>query len=202
MNFKANREIILASQSPRRQALLTKLGIPFEAMASDVDEEFEARPECVKEYVLNLAVEKAVAIAEKKPGHVVIGADTVVSYNGQVFPKPYDREEAKCFLQTLSGETHIVMTAVAIVKDGESHSFVSETEVTFYELDDALIDAYIVSGDPFDKAGAYGIQSGGALFVKAIQGDYYAVMGLPIAQLTKVLQALHVIEVEGGVMGE
>lgn len=195
MKFKAKREIILASQSPRRKELLGKLGLPFQAVASDVDELFEERPESVQQYVLNLAIEKAQAVAHKAPAKVVIGADTIVSYNGQVFPKPYDDEEAKQFLQTLSGKTHVVITAVAIVKDGETHTFISETRVTFYELTNDLMSAYIRSGDPFDKAGAYGIQSGGALFVKEIQGDYYAVMGLPIAKLAETLQRLDVIEV-------
>lgn len=195
MKFKAKREIILASQSPRRKELLGKLGLPFRAMASDVDELFEERPESLQQYVLHLATEKAQAVAHKEPAKVVIGADTIVSYNGQVFPKPNDDEEAKQFLRTLSGKTHVVITAVAIVKDGETYTFISETQVTFSELTHDLMNAYIASGDPFDKAGAYGIQSGGALFVKEIQGDYYAVMGLPVAKLAERLQTLDVIEV-------
>ncbi len=202
MNFKTNREIILASQSPRRQELLQKLGIPFQSMTSGVVEEFEAMPKEIHTYVTNLAVQKAVAIAKQEVGKVVIGADTIVSYGGQVYPKPKDDAEAKLFLQTLSGKTHLVITAVAIAAGGDVHTFVSETNVTFYELDDKIIDAYIETGDPRDKAGAYGIQSGGALFVKEIHGDYYAVMGLPIAQLSKVLQELNIIEVAGREVNE
>lgn len=197
MNFKTTKEIILASQSPRRQELLEKLGIPFQTRASDVDEVFEAEPSDLHQYVTGFAREKATAIAQKEVGKTVIGADTIVSFNGQVFPKPKDAKEAKVFLQTLSGNEHIVLTAVAVVNGNDVHTFVSETTVNFYTLDETLIDAYIQTGDPLDKAGAYGIQSGGALFVEGIAGDYYTVMGLPIAQLTRILLELNILEVEG-----
>lgn len=202
MNYKTNEEIVLASQSPRRQQLLKTLNVPFQVVTSEVVEHFELKPKDLDAYVTNLAVEKAVAVAKEQPGRVVIGADTIVSYQGVVYPKPRDNAEAKLFLQTLSGKTHTVMTAVALVYKENVRTFISKITVTFYELDDMLIDAYVQTGDPLDKAGAYGIQSGGSLFVEKIDGDYYAVMGLPIAKLAKVLREMGIIEVEGCVMKE
>ncbi|WP_155767575.1 Maf family nucleotide pyrophosphatase [Sporosarcina ureilytica] len=202
MKFIANQPIILASESPRRKELLQELGIPFQAMKSNVIENVESTPSSVHKYVTALAIEKTKAIAEYHTEKTVIGADTIVSFDGKVFPKPKDKEQAKQFLQTLSGQTHLVITAVAVMHAGEIHSFSSETKVTFYELDDAMIDAYIETGDCSDKAGAYGIQSGGLLFVKAINGDYYSVMGLPVAQLSRVLQNIGAITLKGSVRDE
>lgn len=200
MKFIANKKIVLASQSPRRKELLNQIGIPFEAIVSNVQEQYIEYPENLHAYVTALAVEKAQSIATENEAQVVIGADTIVSYAGKVLPKPTDEKEAKQFLQTLSNQTHTVLTAVAIVNGKQVHTFTSETKVTFYPVEEELIDAYVASGDPLDKAGAYGIQSHGALFVKAIQGDYYTVMGLPIAELSQVLRQLDIIRVERRVM--
>lgn len=199
MKFKANQEVILASTSPRRQELLERLNVPFQAVKSNVIEKNEAFPENVENHVTDLAIQKAKAVAKEHPEKVIIGADTIVSFEGQIFPKPESKEQAKAFLQTLSGETHLVLTAVAIVKDSQVHSFVSETKVTFYDLSPSIIDAYIATDDPYDKAGAYGIQSDGLFFVKEIHGDYYSVMGLPIAQLSKTLLELDVLALVGSV---
>lgn len=187
MEFNVKKEVVLASESPRRKELLGELGIPFQAVKSHVVEENQTIQGNIVHYVMELAIQKAKAVAKAYPEKVVIGADTIVSFNGQILPKPENKEQAKTFLTALSGKTHIVMTAVAIVDGADVHSFVSETNVTFYTLSEKMIDAYVATEDPYDKAGAYGIQSGGLFFVKEIQGDYYSVMGLPVAHLSKVL---------------
>ena len=199
MKFVANRPIILASKSPRREELLAILGIPFEVMGSNVlENEEEISSLDLADYAKVLAVRKAKAVAKRYPEAAIIGADTIVGLEGRIFPKPENSEEAKLFLQKLSGQTHSVVTAVAIVTGEEVVAFAHETKVSFYELDDGLIDAYIATGDPLDKAGAYGIQSGGAFFVKEIKGDYYSVMGLPIAMLARQLQLLNILSLKGG----
>lgn len=193
MEFKLQKELILASQSPRRQELLQKLGVPFQAVQSHVVEEAKKSEETIEHYVTALAIQKAEAVAKEYPDKVIIGADTVVSANGQVLPKPENKAQAKSFLTMLSGQTHTVLTAVAISLAGETTSFISETAVTFYALPEEMIDAYIETEDPYDKAGAYGIQSEGLFFVKEIHGDYYSVMGLPVAALTKKLLELNIL---------
>ena len=198
MEFKAKQRVILASGSPRRKELLELLGIPFDVVVSNVKED-EISPELDRAvYARTLAYNKAYAVAEQNTDAVVIGADTIVVLGEYIFPKPRNEHEAKEFLQQLSGQTHTVVTGVAIIVRGETYLFADETDVTFYELDDDLINMYIATGDPMDKAGAYGIQSGGALFVQSIDGDFYSVMGLPISALTKHLRKLGIISVQGG----
>lgn len=199
MKFVANQPIILASESPRRQELLAMLGVPFKVMGSDVlENEKEIGSLSLDDYAKVLAVRKAKAVAKRNPKVVVIGADTIVGLEERIFPKPRNSEEAKLFLQILSGQSHSVVTAVAIAIGEEVIAFTHETKVSFYELSEELIDAYIATGDSLDKAGAYGIQSGGAFFVKEIKGDYYSVMGLPIAMLARQLQLLNVLSLKGG----
>lgn len=200
MKFIVRKEVVLASESPRRKELLSNLGIPFQTTKSNVIEAIEWMPVDIGRYVEDVAIQKAQAVAQIHPEKVVIGADTIVSFAGKVLPKPANKGQAKTFLRTLSGQTHLVLTAVAIVIDGQVHSFVSETKVVFYELTEEMIEAYIATEDPYDKAGAYGIQSGGMLFVKEIIGDYYAVMGLPVAHLSKLLVELDVLKLEGGLV--
>ena len=201
MNFNVKKNIILASESPRRKEILSKLGIPFDSIKSDVIENDQSRTTTnLIHYAESLAIQKAEAVARSYPNAVILGADTIVGLGTRVFPKPENASEAKSFLQQLSGKTHSVITAVAIVDDGETHVFSEEVFVTFYELEDALIDAYVKTGDSLDKAGAYGIQTQGALFVKEITGDYYAVMGLPIASLLRHLQTLGILALQGGLL--
>ena len=185
MIFKSEKPIILASGSPRRKELLELLGVPFEIVVSNVPENEPSSELSSVEYAQSLAITKTVTVAENYPDAVVIGADTIVALDKHIFPKPENNEEAKKFLRRLSGRTHSVITSVAISVAGKTYTFTDETKVTFIELDDALIDMYVASGDSLDKAGAYGIQSGGALFVEEIVGDYYSVMGLPISALNK-----------------
>lgn len=198
MKFKTNKPIILASGSPRRKELLMMLGVDFDIVTSHADENnAELLTTSFSEYALNNAMIKASAVAKDYRDAVVIGADTIVGLGKRIFPKPKNKEEAKAFLNELSGQTHTVTTAVVIIMNDEKFTFANETKVTFYELTNALIDIYIASGDSLDKAGAYGIQSGGALFVEAIEGDYYSVMGLPIAALFNLLETLGIVSLEG-----
>ncbi|OZI11302.1 septum formation inhibitor Maf [Bacillaceae bacterium SAS-127] len=179
--------IILASGSPRRKELLQQIGLPFTVIVSDVDETI-SHPISSKETVMQLASRKAHAVAKHHEQNIVIGADTIVVLDGEILGKPKDRSDAKRMLSKLSGREHSVYTGVAIVQGKNEHVFYEETNVTFWELSSEEIDAYIDSGEPFDKAGAYGIQGIGALLVKKIDGDYFSVVGLPVASLYRQLQ--------------
>ncbi|RLQ98057.1 Maf family protein [Falsibacillus albus] len=178
--------LILASGSPRRKELLQKLQIPFKVIPSQVDESLPSgiSPE---DAVIMLAERKAKEVAIHHPSDFVIGSDTIVAYGSQILGKPQGEQEAKITLQLLSNHTHTVYTGVSIFHNHENHSFYEKTDVTFWELKDGEINRYIESGEPFDKAGAYGIQGQGALFVKEIKGDYYAVVGLPISRVYRAL---------------
>ncbi len=134
-----------------------------------------------------LAEQKALAVAKDHPEDIVIGSDTIVVLDGVVFGKPKSEAQAHEMLRTLSGRKHTVYTGVAVAEKGEVRSFVQQTKVEFYEFSDEFIDKYIATGDPMDKAGAYGIQGKGAVLVKGIEGDYFNVMGLPIAELARFL---------------
>ena len=180
-------KLILASGSPRRKELLEKLQIPFEVIVSDCDETLSAETPA-EEAAEQLAVRKAAAIAAMHPEAVVIGADTTVILDGEILGKPRDEADCKRMLHALSGRMHKVVTGVGIFWDGHSASFSDETSVQFYPLSDAEIDAYAGSEEPYDKAGAYGIQGQGALLVAGIHGDYYNVMGLPVARLARQLR--------------
>lgn len=198
MEFNAERRIILASGSPRRKELLTMVGVPFDVVTSEILEDDYIEGTGVSVYAKTLAYNKAFAVAGNYPDAVVIGADTVVAIGDYIYPKPQNEQEAKKFLKELSGKTHTVITGVTIIMDGDAYRFANPTSVTFYDLDDSLIDKYIASGDPFDKAGAYGIQTAGALFVEKIVGDYYSVVGLPISLVTKHLRTLGIISLKDG----
>lgn len=185
MQFETTKRFILASQSPRRKELLSQLGIDFSVQSADV-EETSVCFETPEQYVRDVALLKTRAIDTEA---VVIGSDTIVVKDGQLLHKPKNVEQAYHHLRTLSGGTHEVMTAVAIKEGDKEVTFVETVHVTFYELSDALIETYIATGDPFDKAGGYGIQTDGVFFVKKIDGDYLAVVGLPLARLTQTLLA-------------
>ena len=166
-------EIILASQSPRRRELLERMGIRnFRVVSADIDEREEEQlpPE---QLVCRLALRKAEAVAEKAPkGAVIIAADTVVSLDGTVLGKPGDKLEAFKMLSTLSGNRHQVYTGLCVIWDGDKRTEYEVTDVTFRELGEKEIEDYIATGEPMDKAGAYGIQGYGALLVERIEGDY------------------------------
>lgn len=195
MNFTSKEAFILASASPRRKELFSLLGLPFDIITSNV-EETSVQASSASIYVEQVALLKTRDVAQHQQGKVIIGADTIVSFNDQLLHKPKTKEEAYTHLRTLSGQVHEVMTAVAIIlPNGEEHTFVEKTAVHFRHIDERLMDAYISSGDPFDKAGGYGIQTDGALFVKKIDGDYNNVVGLPIATLVDKLLSLQCISI-------
>ena len=179
--------VILASQSPRRRELLTLVGIPHEVRPADVDETY-LDGEIPREHALRLAREKVAAV--RAGDAVVIGSDTIVVVDGDVLGKPSDENDAVRMLARLAGRSHIVITAVAVAWRGETRSAVEEVGVTFHPLSRAEIDAYIATREPMDKAGAYGIQGYGATIVARVDGDYFAVMGLPLQRLIRVLDAL------------
>ena len=198
MKLTSLRPIILASGSPRRTEVLEMIGLQFIVAPSKVSEEMDDSWTDFNAYVKELALRKTVAVADEFPDHFVIGADTIVVHNGTVYPKPANPQQAKQFLREFSGQTHSVITGVCVYHDDETELFSVETKVTFRQLDDTLIDVYVDSGDPMDKAGAYGIQTAGALLVERIVGDFFNVMGLPIAQLADYLRRTGLIELKGG----
>lgn len=182
-------KLILASQSPRRKELLKHLRVPFDIKTSDIEEKIEAN-KSPEEVVQSLAFQKAAPVSAQHKSAYTIGADTVVVYNDTILGKPKTFEQAFHMLQMLSGKTHRVLTGVSIHHEGNHVQFFEQTEVTFYDLTDEEIKAYIETNEPFDKAGAYGIQGYGSLFVKEIKGDYFNVVGLPIAALYRQLKHL------------
>ena len=199
-------KIILASASPRRKQLLELAGFEFDIWPSDKEEVITKKiPE---EICVELSKQKAIDVASSirtyndlhkelttETDILVIGADTIVVKDGSILGKPKDEEDAVSMLMALSGNTHSVYTGVTFVfsgKDGRvgEYSFYEETKVSFYSLDDEDIKSYVGSGDAMDKAGSYGIQTGAATFVRSIEGDYYNVVGLPIARVIHELKRL------------
>lgn len=178
--------LILASQSPRRYELLQRLGFPFKVHVADIDE-MSNRPAKIEDIPLDLATRKATKISQQFPQDVVIGADTIVVLNDLVLDKPLDANDARRMLKLLSGKTHRVLTGVCIRSPLGETRFVSETKVTFMALTESDMNRYIETLEWTDKAGAYGIQNQGALLVESIHGDYFTVVGLPIAQLYRAL---------------
>lgn len=186
-------DIILASQSPRRRELLERMGITrFKTVSPDIDERaFDGLPP--EELVRRLSAEKAGAVADRVgDGAIIIAADTVVALDGTVLGKPGDDLEAFKMLSTLSGVRHQVYTGVTVLLGGERFTEHEVTDVTFRELSEQEIEQYVATGEPMDKAGAYGIQGFGALLIEGIQGDYYNVMGLPVCRLGGILRQLGV----------
>jgi septum formation protein len=179
--------VVLASGSPRRHQLLNLIGIAHEVRPSNIDETIRPR-ETPRRHAERLAREKASAVAKRDPDLITIGADTIVVVNRKVLGKPRDTDDAARMLALLSGREHVVTTAVAVSRGKKLRSAVEEVSVRFRRLRDDEIDAYIATGEPMDKAGAYGIQGYGATIVERIEGDYFAVMGLPIVRLIGLLR--------------
>jgi septum formation protein len=179
--------VFLASASPRRRELLNLVGIDHEVRPANIDETY-LPGEQPRDHAERLAREKAVAI--DGADSVTIGSDTIVVVDGQVLGKPRDRAHAAEMLRQLSGRSHIVMTGVAARWRGVLASGLEEVSVTFRQLSDDEIERYIDTGEPMDKAGAYGIQGFGATIVDRVDGDYFAVMGLPLNRLVRLLRAL------------
>ena len=172
----AKKRIILASGSPRRKELLYYITDDFTVVPSSLEETAQGTPE---QQTLKLAKDKAMDVASSYPDAVVIGADTLVAIDGNVLGKPKDRDEAAAMLRMLSGRTHMVYTGVAIVNGADIITECVATEVTFVDMTEDEIAAYIETGEPMDKAGAYGIQGYCGKFIRRIDGCYFNVMGLP-----------------------
>jgi septum formation protein len=179
--------LILASGSPRRRELLTQIGIAYMVNPSSYKEDSPKKKDPVK-FVQAQAVGKACDVASIYPGQWILGADTIVAVDGAILGKPRNTKEASVMLHTLSDRKHVVYTGVALVRDGEIHSRVVETKVWFRHLTDSEIAQYVASGEPLDKAGAYGIQGRAAAFVDKINGSYTNVVGLPLSQVCKMLR--------------
>jgi len=181
--------VILASQSPRRRELLTLVGITHDVLPADIDETVwpgeEPVPHCER-----LARSKAETLAALHPEALVIGSDTIVVVDGDILGKPRDRDEAIAMVTRLSGRSHVVHTAVAVAHQGDVRSGVESVTVTFRDLSPEIIAAYVDTGEPMDKAGAYGIQGYGATIVERVDGDYFAVMGLPLGRLVGLIRAI------------
>ncbi len=186
----AARPLILASQSPRRREILEKMGVTFTVCPAKSEVAIDSRlPLC--EAVKAVARAKAEEIAAENPGKAVLGADTVVAIEETVLGKPQDETEAKKMLRALSGREHRVVTAVWVVDEtGRGQGFASDNRVTFAPLSDEDIDEYVATGEPLDKAGAYGIQGVGGRYILGMCGDFYAVMGLPCGELRQFLQEI------------
>jgi septum formation protein len=178
--------LVLASSSPRRRELLRLVGIAHSVYPADIDET-PLPGELPYPHAERLAREKAAVVAAREPNATVIAADTIVVVDGEILGKPLDEADAALMLRRLSGRSHIVHTAVAVARDGAVVSDVETVGVTFRELSDDDIAAYIATREPMDKAGAYGIQGFGATVVTRVDGDYFAVMGLALGMTVRLL---------------
>lgn len=187
------RKIILASGSPRRKELLAQIGIPFQVIKSNAEEKItKTVPE---EIVKDLSLQKAADVAQQLQEGIILGADTIVCLDGEIMGKPKDRNDAFQMLERLQGRSHSVFTGVTLMRKipGEEmkiRSFAVETRVKIHEMCREEIEAYLDTGDPFDKAGSYGIQGPFAAYVDGIEGDYNNVVGLPVAAVYQELKRL------------
>ena len=183
------KQLILASQSPRRKELLEKCGIPFTVEAAEIDEALNPKI-TLEEAVMDLSMRKASFILSKHPDCAVLGSDTIVVADRKVLGKPSDRSEARAMLKILSGRTHEVITGFSLVSSKRTRRDVSVSHVTFAPLSEEEISLYLESGEADDKAGAYGIQGLAGKFITHINGDYYAIMGLPLSLVYAELKNL------------
>ena len=183
-----DRHFILASGSPRRRQLLQILGMQFTVIPSEVEETPSHGEESVS-YAARAAREKALDVAERHPGQLVLGADTVVEVDSEILGKPSSTEEAANMLRRLSGRSHLVHTAVTLAGNGKVHEVVDSARVEFVDLDDEKIRWYIATGEPMDKAGAYAVQGLGGLLVARVDGSPNTVIGLPVHRLPELFAA-------------
>lgn len=180
-------KLILASASPRRAELLRYVTTDFTVIPS-CEEEVVEEPLAHHELVMELARIKACSVLSAHPDAIVLGSDTVVTVDNHILGKPRDREDACDMLRMLSGRSHFVYTGVCLAATKELEQFYSRTEVFFYHLSNEEIARYVDTGEPFDKAGAYGIQGYGSLLCKRIEGDFFTVVGLPVAEVSRKLE--------------
>ena len=188
MNQSTSQKLILASASPRRAELLRNAGIAFRVVVSNLEEAPEPGEE-PQDYARRLARDKARAVARQFPNEPVLAADTVVFTQHHLLEKPADAADAKRMLKVLSGRAHEVTTGVCLIANGKEDVRSETTRVYFDELSDAEIAGYVATGEPMDKAGAYGIQGRASRFIGKIEGDYFNVVGLPVALVTSMLRA-------------
>jgi septum formation protein len=181
--------LILASSSPRRRELLAQIGLTFEVIPAHIDETRRASEEPTI-YVQRLALEKAQTIHSVHPDAFILGADTTVEIDGHALEKPGDRNDAERMLRALSGRTHHVHTGLALLSPRAERTHLETTSVTFSAIDEADLQHYLDSAGPYDKAGAYGIQGYAARWIPRIDGDYFNVMGLPLAATMRLLKEL------------
>jgi len=186
------RKLILASNSPRRKELLQYLDIPFEIRSENTEEivDYSIPSE---ELVMDLAFQKAAAVFRKNQESIVMGFDTLVYVDDVLLGKPKTKEDAYGMLRQLSGKTHFVLTGCAVISKEMSKSFYEKTRVSFHEMTEQEILDYVETGEPMDKAGAYGIQGKGAKFVKHVNGDYFTVMGMPLSRLYHELKDMNLL---------
>jgi len=185
----AESPLVLASSSPRRKQLLEMLRIPFRIIAPDVEERV-LPGESPDAYVTRLARAKAAAVAARAPGALILAADTTVVLDSRLFEKPVSPDDAVTMLTRLQGRTHEVLTAVAVQQDGAVAHALDVSRVTFRAADRATLEAYVATGEPLDKAGAYAIQGGAAAFVEQVEGDLTNVVGLPLDLVSRLLAEL------------
>jgi septum formation protein len=197
-SLDAKPSLVLASSSPRRWELLNQLAVAYQVIVADIDESIR-RGEGAREYVCRMAREKALEVHRRDGvAMAVLGADTAVVVNGRILGKPVDREDAICMLASLSGRTHEVWSAVALILPGGGlHERLNITRVTFAELDRLWIESYCDSEDPMDKAGAYGVQGIAAQKISHMDGSYSGVMGLPLYETAEILQQAGVLNNSG-----
>jgi len=183
-------KLILASQSPRRKQILSRLNIPFSVIVSEIDESVFTCDRSPKDYAQELASIKCKNVSKKYTDYLVVGADTIVVLNDKIMGKPNDKQDAINMLQILSGNTHQVITAVSIqyVQNNINHTFFERTTVSFREVPQAYISTYVDSKSPYDKAGSYGIQDWSAIFVEKINGCYDNVVGFPLSRFVFELE--------------
>ncbi|KAJ3320820.1 hypothetical protein HDV06_004831 [Boothiomyces sp. JEL0866] len=191
IGYLARHNTVLASGSPRRKEILERLGLKFTVQVSDFPENLPKNL-APQDYVLQTATAKTQSVYEQNKDALVIGADTVVILEDKILEKPSSKENAFEMLKKQSGKSHSVLTAVCLIKDGQIHSFVEKTLVTFGELTDQEILDYVATGEPMDKAGGYGYQGLGCTLVKSIEGCYYNVVGLPVYRLVQKLKSVGV----------
>ena len=188
--------LILASASPRRRELLTQIGIEHRISPADIDETRHIGEKAL-EYVRRLAIEKAQVVQARYPQNMVLAADTTVALDGVVMNKPADLAKAEAMLRALAGRTHQVHTGIAIANGAQLYAHVETTRVSFSEIAEWDLQAYLATGDSLDKAGAYGIQGYAARWISRIEGDFFNVMGLPLAATVRLLREAEL----GGVPG-
>lgn len=184
------KKIILASSSPRRRELLETAGIKFEICVKEVDESIPAGTAPLEAAKMT-ALKKALATAESHKNDIVIGADTIVVAEGKILGKPKDKDDACAMLRMLSGIEHEVITGVCIICGEKTDSFAQVSRVKFYELTEDEIKSYVDTGEPMDKAGAYGIQGKGCILVEKIEGDYFNIVGLPVAEVVRAINKIN-----------